>query len=255
VADLAVGASLDNDGGAGAQGALWILFLNADGTVKAEQKINEISGGFGGVLDPGDNFAFSLSSWGDLDGDGVGDLAVSAPLDDDGGADLGALWILFLKADGTVKFEQKISATEGAFGGLLDPNDHFGVSVACLDDLDGDGNADLVASANLDDDGGADQGALWVLFLEGDTTAPTLDCPRSASVLMPKGAPPAGAVVFFSVTASDLCDPSPSVLCTPPSGSFFPYGTTIVTCVATDASGNQALRQFPVFVLPTVRPR
>jgi hypothetical protein len=34
----------------------------------------------------------------------------------------------------------------------------------------------------------------------------------------------------------------------PPSGSFFPRGTTLVTCTATDASGNQSTCQFPVTV-------
>ena len=46
---------------------------------------------------------------GDLDADGVVDLAVGADLDDDGGSNRGALYILFLNADGTVKAEQKMS--------------------------------------------------------------------------------------------------------------------------------------------------
>jgi len=42
----------------------------------------------------------------------------------------------------------------------------------------------------------------------------------------------------------------------PPSGSFFPHGSTLVTCTATDASGNQATRAFPVVVqVRPVRPR
>lgn len=52
-----------------------------------------------------------------LDGDGIGDLAVGVLADDDGGTDQGAVWILFLNADGTVQSEQKISETEGGFGG------------------------------------------------------------------------------------------------------------------------------------------
>ena len=57
-----------------------------------------------------------------------------------------------------------------------------------------------------------------------------------------------GEVVTFTVTASDCQDPAPGVVCVPPSGSFFPRGTTPVTCTATDASGNQAVSQFPVVV-------
>jgi hypothetical protein len=87
-----------------------------------------------------------------------------------------------------------------------------------------------------------------------DTTPPTLVCPSAVSRLDPKSSSP-GEIVVFSVTANDDTDPAPSVLCTPPSGSFFPRGTTVVTAIATDASGNQATCTFPVIVLPTVRPR
>ena len=52
----------------------------------------------------------------------------------------------------------------------------------------------------------------------------------------------------FTVTASDCRDPAPSVVCAPPSGSFFPHGTTVVTVTATDAAGNRAVETFPVIV-------
>jgi len=48
------------------QRALLDPFLNSDGTVAFETKISETSGGFGGVLDPGDRFGASVSSLGDL---------------------------------------------------------------------------------------------------------------------------------------------------------------------------------------------
>jgi hypothetical protein len=53
----------------------------------------------------------------DFDGDGFGDLAVGASSDVDGGEDRGAVWILFLNANGTVKPHQKISDTQGGFTG------------------------------------------------------------------------------------------------------------------------------------------
>jgi hypothetical protein len=57
-----------------------------------------------------------------------------------------------------------------------------------------------------------------------------------------------GEIVFFSVSASDDEDPAPVVVCVPPSGSPFPRGTTLVTCTATDASGNESTCEFPVVV-------
>jgi hypothetical protein len=137
------------------------------GSVVRYQHVNEALGGFGGALQPEDDFGTSLAGLGDVDGDGVPDVAVGAPGDDDGGVDRGALWILFLNADGTVAFEQKISATAGGFGGVLDAPDNFGRSVAALGDLDGDGIPDLAVGAPFDDDGGTNQGAVWILFPEG----------------------------------------------------------------------------------------
>ncbi|MCH8151057.1 MAG: FG-GAP repeat protein [Planctomycetes bacterium] len=182
VGDLAVGANGDDDGGLD-RGAVWVLFLNTDGTVKSYQKISDTQGGFTGTLDTSDNFGRSVASLGDLDGDGVGDLVVGADGDDDGaGSGLGAVWILFLNTDGTVKSHQKISATQGGFTGTLDGQDRFGMSVASLGDLDGDGVGDLAVGANGDDDGSGrlcddpfacNQGAVWVLFLNPNGTVRT----------------------------------------------------------------------------------
>ena len=89
------------------------------GSVDAHQKLSPGTGGFFGALNDDDEFGFSMGALGDLDGDGVTDLAVGAPWDDDGGTDRGAVWILFLNADGTVKAQQKISDTAGGFTGAL----------------------------------------------------------------------------------------------------------------------------------------
>jgi len=40
--------------------------------------------------------AHAATGIGDLDGDGILDMAVGANLDDDGGTDKGALWVLFM---------------------------------------------------------------------------------------------------------------------------------------------------------------
>ena len=97
-------------------------------------------------------------------------MAVSAIWDDDGGNKRGALWMLFLNEDGTVEDHQKISSTEGGFYGTLDDDDNFGGTPALLGDLDGDEVPDLAVGAYLDDDGGADRGAVWVLFMAPDLT-------------------------------------------------------------------------------------
>jgi hypothetical protein len=169
VADIGVGALYDDDGGTD-RGAVWILFLNSDGTVKYDQKISDVEGNFTGVLDNYDLFATSLATIGDLDDDGVVDIAVGSIGDSDGGTDMGAAWILFLNSDGTVKAHQKISEGVGGFSGNLDAEDEFGQGVASLGDLDSDGVEDLAVGAWFDDDGGTDRGAVWILFLNTDGT-------------------------------------------------------------------------------------
>lgn len=166
VGELAVGAWGSSDGGE-FRGAVWILFLNSDGTVKSHQKISDLEGNFTGVLADDDRFGISTAAISDVDGDGVCDLAVGAVHDGDGGLERGAVWILFLNPDGTVKSHQKISQTQGNFTGALDNNDEFGRSVLSFGDLNGDGRHDLAVGAVHDDDGGFNHGAVWMLFLDG----------------------------------------------------------------------------------------
>jgi len=175
IEDIAVIASGDDDGTAN-EGALWILFLGTDGKVDGFQKISDTQGDFGGNIGPVSNFAVSIAGLGDIDGDGIEDIAVGENLDDDGGFNRGAVWILFLGTDGKVDGFQKISDTQGDFGGVLDNQDLFGISLAGMGDLDNDGINDLAVGARNDDDGlpsppfpsAFDHGAVWILFLGTD---------------------------------------------------------------------------------------
>jgi len=100
-----------------------MLFMNANGTVKSEQKIANVTGNFTTFLDTGDSFGEDVANIGDFDGDGVTDIVVGANDDDDGGTDRGAIYMLLMNSDGTVKSEQKISDTEGSFTGTLADSD------------------------------------------------------------------------------------------------------------------------------------
>jgi Tol biopolymer transport system component len=80
----------------------------------------------------------------------------------------------------------------------------------------------------------------------GDDVPPALSLPQFP-ISVPADRPD-GAVVTYTVTATDTDDPNPTVSCTPASGSVFPIGDTTVTCKATDASGNSATGSFSVHV-------
>jgi len=165
IPDLAIGAPGSDEGGSD-RGEVWILFLDAVGRVRQEQQIADDVGGFGGNLDNNDRFGNAIADIRDINGDGVRDLVVGAPNDDDGSDNAGAVWILMMTANGRVDGWQKISKDAGGFNGDLNADDHFGAAITGMGDLDNDGVPDLAVGTPGDDDGGADQGALWILFLD-----------------------------------------------------------------------------------------
>lgn len=133
------------------------------GAVQRVQRIQTGTAGFVGPLPSGGHFGWSLAALGDLDGDGVGDLAVGSVFDGDGGTRRGAVWILFLRADGSVRGEQKISQTRGGFGGTLANQGMFGRELARVGDLDGDGVTELAVLSGRPN-------RVWILFLGPDGT-------------------------------------------------------------------------------------
>ena len=65
-----------------------------------------------------------------------------------------------------------------------------------------------------------------------------------------------GATVNYTVSAVDDCDPNPTVVCNPPSGTFFHEGTTPVNCTARDKCGNGSECSFTVrVIIDTTPPR
>ena len=75
-----------------------------------------------------------------------------------------------------------------------------------------------------------------------DVRAPELTVPANLTV---NATSPAGATVTFTATATDNTDASPTVTCTPASGSVFAIATTPVQCTATDDRGNRRRRRSP----------
>lgn len=159
VPDVAVGANGN---------AFYVLFMKSDGTASTTVKI--ASGVNGGpTLTAGDGFGASITTVGDLNNDGTSDLIVGAPLDDTGGTDRGAVYVLFMRADGTVASYAKIASSVGG-GPALTNSDIFGLSVASVGDLNNNGVPDVVVGAPLDNTGGTDRGALYVLYMNVNGT-------------------------------------------------------------------------------------
>jgi len=79
-----------------------------------------------------------------------------------------------------------------------------------------------------------------------DTTAPTVTVPADSAK---EASSSSGAVVTFTVSATDLVDGSLTPTCNHHSGETFPLGITTVSCSATDAAGNIGYASFTITVI------
>ncbi len=128
--------------------------------------------------------ASRISFAGDVNGDGITDLIVGAPFNDEGGDDSGTAYLIFggqdfasLASNGTIDL-----GTVGQPGGpaglrftgdMVD--DSAGNSVAFAGDINGDGIADLIIGAYSVDGNGVDSGSAFVIFGGQDLAATALD--------------------------------------------------------------------------------
>ena len=83
--------------------------------------------------------------------------------------------------------------------------------------------------------------------LEADTVAPVFTT-TPANIDQTTSDTTGAAISFALPTATDDEDPSPAVSCDHAPGSKFSVGSTLVTCTATDASGNRAQTTFTVLL-------
>jgi len=167
VPELAVGANRD-DTGETDSGAVWILFLTAQGTVKSHVKIAAGVGGLDSWLLSGNELFGSALATLELENPYGGPvLAVGAPTT---GTGEGSVRVLFLHPSGAEAAQFKVKKGSFGFTGDVEAGDQFGGSLAWLGKLSPDGDGVLAVGADNDDDGGADsdadRGAVWLLSME-----------------------------------------------------------------------------------------
>lgn len=111
---------------------------------------------------PAAQAGYSVSSGGDVNGDGIDDIAFSAPFDTTGG-EYGTIYIVFGSALG---WQPELPLAGSGIASFKGENvgDHPGWSVAIVPSINGDVYDDLVIGAPANDDAEEDAGKVYIVF-------------------------------------------------------------------------------------------
>ena len=129
----------------------------------------------------GDQSGYSVSETGDVNGDGIDDLLVSARRADPNAlGDAGAAYVVFGRDTavvGNFAATFDLSTLNGTTGFRLDgaAGDYVGKSVSGAGDVNGDGINDLIVSAHKASPNGSYSGSSYVVFGQAGGFAATLD--------------------------------------------------------------------------------
>ena len=156
-------------------------------------------------------------------------------------------------ADVTVNTDSNACSASNVALGNVTASSHCGDAVTVTNDAPdtfSKGTNEVVWTAT-DTCGNASTCTQLVIVV--DNQAPTFRTINSITVTGALGSV-SNAVTFASPAATDNCSTSVTVVCTPPSGSFFPYGTNTINCVATDDDGNTSSNSFSLIVVRPIGP-
>jgi Ca2+-binding RTX toxin-like protein len=176
--DVIVGARGGDDGGSYA-GEAYVIYGVA-GTARGTVDLTGLAAADGFIIQgdaAGDEAGFSVSSAGDVNGDGIDDLIVGAPYGDDGGGNAGEAYVIYGVA-GTARGTVDLTGLAAADGFIIQGDaggDIAGYSVSWAGDVNGDGIDDLVVGARYGDDGGDRAGEAYVIYGVVGTARGTVD--------------------------------------------------------------------------------
>ncbi len=114
-------------------------------------------------------FGFSITAVGDVNTDGLADIAIGANAQNMGTPMEGAVFLYFGTTDNVGGSPSIVLDNPDGEDGAL-----FGFSVAGLGDLGGDGQTDLIVGAVKQNRGAIDEGNAFIYFLDPGKTDPTI---------------------------------------------------------------------------------
>lgn len=199
--DIIIGAPHADPRGRPEAGKSYVVFGSAGGFDPALD-LSTLNGSNGFVLNgiaTRDKTGHSVSSAGDINGDGYADLLIGGYLGDTAGVrNAGQSYVVFGKAKGFAPAVE-LAALDGGNGFAIDGADPFdlsGIAVSSAGDVNGDGLDDfLIGAANASRDGIPNRGETYLVFGKTEGFGAVLDLADLRGT---------AGVVFLGTGAGDL---------------------------------------------------
>lgn len=170
LSDILIGAQYNDDGGSLAGKSYLVLgsSLGSSSTIDLSTADYTFIG-----ENAGDYSGFSVSSAGDVDGDGLSDILIGSYGSDDGGFQAGKSYLIKGSNLGSTS-EISLSTADYSFVGE-NAGDKAGVTLSFNGDVDGDGLDDILIGAYNNDDGGNDAGKSYLILGSSLGSSSTID--------------------------------------------------------------------------------
>ncbi len=176
--DILIGATFADPNGA-YSGETYLVFGAASG-IPASLDLSTLDGSNGFVINGIDTYDFSgvsVSSAGDVNGDGFDDMLIGATGGDPNGAYSGETYLVFGAASG-IPASVDLSTLDGSNGFVIngiDASDDSGRSVSSAGDVNGDGFDDMLIGASRADPNGSSSGETYLVYGSASGIPASLD--------------------------------------------------------------------------------